>query len=103
MPLCVSSTSSKKIEVSALVRQWCTADLEAIETVSAILAKHGLDEAAIEAEAFTLCAPVACDCQLLTSHMLRRDKALPSLAFFRDMKAQLSRVAIASPEIAQRS
>jgi hypothetical protein len=42
----------ENIDVNVVVGQWCT-DPVARATVSAILAKHGLDESAIEAEAFS--------------------------------------------------
>jgi hypothetical protein len=78
----------ENIDVNAVVGQWYT-DPVARATVSAILAKHGLDESAIEAEAFRRTSRdlTAID-QLLTSQASRRDKSLQSLAFFREMKAR---------------
>jgi|SRR6476660_5703096 len=78
----------ENIDVNVVVGQWCT-DGVARATVSAILAKHGLDESAIEAEAFRRSSRdlTGID-QLLTSYASRRDKSLHSIAFFREMKAR---------------
>ena len=78
----------ENIDVDCVVGRWCT-DPDARATVSAILAKHGLDDSAIEAEAFRRCSRdlTAID-QLLTSHSSRRDRSLQSLAFYREMKAR---------------
>jgi hypothetical protein len=71
-----------------LVSRWCT-DPAARAAVSDRLAKHGLDDSAIEAEAFRGCwRDLTAIDQLLTSHTSRRDKSLQSLAFFREMKAR---------------
>jgi hypothetical protein len=78
----------ENIDVNVVVGQCCT-DPAARVTVSAILAKHGLDESAIEAEAFRRCSrDVIVIDQLLTSHASRRDKSLQFLAFYREMKAR---------------
>jgi hypothetical protein len=78
----------ENIDVNVVVGQWCT-DPVARATVSAILAKHGLDESAIEAVAFRRSSrDLTVIDQLLTSHASRRDKSLQSLAFFREMKAR---------------
>jgi hypothetical protein len=75
-------------DVNDVVGQWCTNPV-ARATVSAILAKHGLDDSAIEAAAFRRCSRdlIAID-QLLTSHASGRDKSLQWLAFYREMKAR---------------
>jgi hypothetical protein len=76
------------LDVESVVGNWST-DSVARATVSAILAKHGLDESAIEAEAFRRSSrDLTVIDQLLTSHASRRDKSLQSLAFFREMKAR---------------
>jgi hypothetical protein len=78
----------ENIDVNVVVGQWCT-DPVARATVSAILAKHGLDDSAIEAEALRRCSrDVAVIDQLLTSHASRRDKSIQFLAFYREMKAR---------------
>jgi hypothetical protein len=78
----------ENIDVNAVVGQWCT-DPDARATVSAILAKHGLDDSVIEAEAFRRSSrDVALIDQLLTSHASRRDKSLHSIAFYREMKGR---------------
>jgi hypothetical protein len=61
------------IDVDRVVDQWLI-DQAAPAAVSAVLAKHGLDESAIEAEAFRRTSRdlIAID-QLLTSHASRRD------------------------------
>ena len=86
----------ENIDVNVVVEQWCT-DSVARATVSDILAKHGLDESAIEAEAFRRRSrDVTVIDQLLTSHASRRDKSLQSLAFFREMKARQRQLAAKS-------
>jgi hypothetical protein len=77
----------ENIDVNVVV-QWCT-DPVARATVSARLAKHGLDDSAIEAAAFRRCSRgLTVIDQLLTSHASRRDKSLQLLAFYREMKAR---------------
>ena len=78
----------ENVDVNGVVGRWCT-DPDARATVLAILAKHGLDESAIEAEAFRRCPrDLTVIDQLLTSHASRRDKSLQSLTFYREMKAR---------------
>ena len=78
----------ENMDVNFVVGQWC-ADPGAPATVSGILAKHGLDESAIEAEAFRRSSrDLTVIDQLLTSHASRRDKSLQLLAFYREMKAR---------------
>jgi hypothetical protein len=71
-----------------LVARWCT-DPAARAAVSDRLAKHGLDDSAIEAEAFRRCSPdLGTIHQSLTSHASRRDKGLQFMGFYRGMKAR---------------
>ena len=71
-----------------LVARCCT-DPAARAAVSDRLAKHGLDDSAIEAEAFRRRSPdLTIIDQLLTSHGSRRDKALQLIAFYREMRAR---------------
>lgn len=75
-----------------LINRWVRADASAKIEVLKILEKHGLDEPAIEAEAFVRCSAklVAIE-HSAASHGSRRDKALPSLAFYREMIARQSK------------
>jgi hypothetical protein len=71
-----------------LVARWCT-DPVARAAASDRLAKHGLDDSAIEAEAFRRCSPdLGIIHQSLTSHASRRDKGLQFMGFYREMKAR---------------
>ena len=78
----------ESIDVKFVIGKWSN-DPVARAMVSDILAKHGLDDSAIEAEAFRRCSRdlIIID-QLLTSHGSRRDKALQLIAFHREMRAR---------------
>jgi hypothetical protein len=84
------------LDVESVIEQWPT-DPAARAAVSDRLAKHGLDDSAIEAEAFRRCLPVlsAID-QSQTSRASRRDRSLQSLAYFREMKARQRQLAAKS-------
>ena len=74
-----------------LVERWAKGDVEAKSEVIEILERYGLDETAIEAEAFICCSgKLAAVEQSEASHASRRDKTLPNLAFYREMIARQS-------------
>jgi hypothetical protein len=74
-----------------LVERWAKDDANAKSEVVEILERYGLDETAIEAEAFIRCsAKLAAVEQSEASHASRRDKTLPNLAFYREMIARQS-------------
>ena len=84
------------LDVEFVVGHWST-DPGARATVSDILAKHGLDDSAIEAEAFRRCSrDLSVIDQLLTSHASRRDKSLQFIAVLREMKARQRQLAAKS-------
>ena len=84
------------LDVEFVIGNWST-DPVARAAVSDRLAKHGLDDSAIEAEAFRRCSrDLTVIDQLQTSHASRRDKSLQSLAFFREMKARQRQLAAKS-------
>jgi hypothetical protein len=84
------------LDVELVVGQW-PEDPVARATVLARLAKHGLDESAIEAEAFRRCLPdLSAIDQLLTSHASRRDKSLQFIAVHREIKARQRQLAAKS-------
>ena len=86
----------ENLDVEFVVGQWST-DPGARATVSDILAKHGLDDLAIEAEAFRRCSrDLSVIDQLLTSHASRRDKSLQFIAVLREMKARQRQLAAKS-------
>jgi hypothetical protein len=90
----------KSADASILIDQWAQADVNAKAEVLEILNKHGLDEPAIEAEAFSRCSgKLATIEQSEASHASRRDKTLPNLAFYREMLARQTRQPVdTSPE-----
>ena len=74
-----------------LVERWAKDDAKAKSEVVEILERYGLDETAIEAEAFICCSgKLAAVEQSEASHASRRDKTLPNLAFYREMIARQS-------------
>jgi len=74
-----------------LVERWAKDDANAKSEVVEILERYGLDETAIEAEAFICCSgKLAAVEQSEASHASRRDKTLPNLAFYREMIARQS-------------
>ena len=74
-----------------LVERWARGDSGAKVEVIEILKRYGLDETAIEAEAYTrCCGKLAAVEQSEASHASRRDKILPNLAFYREMLARQS-------------
>jgi len=74
-----------------LVERWAKDDANAKSEVVEILERYGLDETAIEAEAFIRCSgKLAAVEQSEASHASRRDKTLPNLAFYREMIARPS-------------
>jgi hypothetical protein len=74
-----------------LVERWAKDDANAKSEVVEILERYGLDETAIEAEAFIRCSgKLAAVEQSEASHASRRDKTLPNLAFYREMIARQS-------------
>jgi hypothetical protein len=76
-----------------LVERWAWGDAKAKSEVIETLERYGLDETAIEAEAFARCSgKLAAVEQSEASHASRRDKALPSLAFYREMIARQSQM-----------
>ena len=82
----------KPADASTLVSRWAQADANARVEVLEILKKYGVDEAALEAEAFVRCSgKLAAVEQSAASHGSRRDKALPNLAFYREMIARQSK------------
>jgi hypothetical protein len=75
-----------------LVRRWVEGEVTAKAKVVEMLGRHGLDETAIEAEAYLRCSSeLATVEQSEASHAARRDKVLPNLAFYREMVARQSR------------
>jgi hypothetical protein len=74
-----------------LVERWAKGDANAKSEVVEILERFGLDETAIEAEAFSRCSDqLAALEKSEASHASRRDKTLPNLAFYREMTARQS-------------
>ncbi|MGY8678211.1 hypothetical protein Q2941_10370 [Bradyrhizobium sp. UFLA05-153] len=74
-----------------LVERWAKGDSGAKVEVIEILKRYGLDETAIEAEAYTrCCGKLAVVEQSEALHASRRDKILPNLAFYREMIARQS-------------
>jgi hypothetical protein len=74
-----------------LVERWAKGHANAKSEVVEILERYGLDETAIEAEAFIRCSgKLAAVEQSEASHASRRDKTLPNLAFYREMIARQS-------------
>ena len=74
-----------------LVERWAKGDANAKSEVVEILERFGLDETAIEAEAFIRCSDkLAAVEKSEASHVSRRDKTLPNLAFYREMTARQS-------------
>lgn len=70
----------------ALVEQWISGDPTARSEVSTMLRNHGLDESAIEAEAFLKCLPtLSALTQLQASQIAIRDKGLSGLVFSREV------------------
>ena len=70
----------------ALVEQWISGDPTARSEVSTMLRNHGLDESAIEAEAFPKCLPtLSALTQLQASQIAIRDKGLSGLVFSREV------------------
>ena len=79
--------------VQLLVERWAKGDANAKSEVVEILERYGYDETMIEAEAFIRCSDqLAAVEQSEASHASRRDKALPSLAFYREMIARQSQM-----------
>jgi hypothetical protein len=75
-----------------LARRWAEGEATAKAEVVEILGRDGLDETAIEAEAYLRCSrELAAVEQSEALHASRRDKALPNLAFYREMVARQSR------------
>jgi len=75
-----------------LVRRWAEGEATAKADVVEILGSYGLDETAIDAEAFQRChRELALIEQSEASHASRRDKVLPNLAFYREIVARQSR------------
>jgi hypothetical protein len=69
-----------------LVEQWINGDPTARSEVKTMLQSHGLDESAIEAEAFLKCLPkLNALTQLQTSQIAIRDKGLSGLVFSREV------------------
>jgi hypothetical protein len=84
----------------ALVEQWISGDSTARSEVSTLLKNHGLDESAIEAEAFVKCLPtLSALTQLQASQIAIRDKGLSGLVFSREvlMRSVNSREAKLAP------
>jgi hypothetical protein len=69
-----------------LVERWTRGDPAAKAEVHDILQSFGHDETTIEAEAYLRCSTkLTAVQQSEAAHALRRDKALPNLAFYREM------------------
>jgi hypothetical protein len=82
--------NSSKAQI--LVGRWAEGEAAARAEVVEILGRYGLDETAIDAEAFNrCCGKLAVVEQSEASHASRRDKILPNLAFYREMAARQSR------------
>jgi hypothetical protein len=80
------------VNALVLVERWAKGDAKAKTDVVEILERYGLDETAIEAEAFVRCSSkLAAVEQSEASHASRRDKTLPNLAFYREMLTRQSR------------
>jgi hypothetical protein len=74
-----------------LVERWAKGDSDAKLEVSKILNMYGLDETAIEADAYVrCCGKLAVVEQSEAAHASRRAKILPNLAFHREMVARQS-------------
>jgi hypothetical protein len=74
-----------------LVERWAKGDANAKSEVVEILERYGLDETAIEADAFVRCSgKLEAVEKSEASHASRRDKTLPNLAFYREMTARQS-------------
>ena len=74
-----------------MVERWAKGDSDAKVEVSKILNMYGLDETAIEADAYLRCCRnLAVVEQSEAAHASRRAKILPNLAFHREMVARQS-------------